>query len=117
MEQTLDRAWENEQMCDWFSGRWELMREKTILLPESMYILNQGADIVTEQRPDRVMICGDQAIVLDYKFGQMNERAYFAQVRHYMQLMRALGYARVEGYIWLAEEGKLIPVTPNTSGL
>ena len=117
VEQTLDRAGENEQMCDWFSGRWELMREKTILLPESMYILNQGADIVTEQRPDRVMICGDQAIVLDYKFGQMNERAYFAQVRHYMQLMRALGYARVEGYIWLAEEGKLIPVTPNTSGL
>lgn len=58
------------------------------------------------------MVMGDTAIVLDYKFGAMNERVYLPQVRRYMLLMRELGYSCVEGYIWAAENNELIHVEP-----
>ncbi|MBP5290227.1 MAG: PD-(D/E)XK nuclease family protein, partial [Paludibacteraceae bacterium] len=119
VESTLAKAWQHEKMRDWFSGRYELLREETILLPERLRkqftaeerALDKAAEEVTEQRPDRVMTLGDRAIVLDYKFGAMNERVYFPQVRRYMLLMRELGYAQVEGYIWAAETNELIEVT------
>ena len=116
--ETIGRAWQHPEMCDWFSGRYELLREETILLPERLReqftkevrSLDRGAEEVTEQRPDRVMTLGEEAIVLDYKFGAMNERVYFPQVRRYMLLMRELGYTRVQGFIWAAESNELIPV-------
>ena len=118
--ETINRAWKHPEMCDWFSGRYGLLREDTILLPERLReqftkevrSLDRGAEEVTEQRPDRVMTLGEEAIVLDYKFGAMNERVYFPQVRRYMLLMRELGYSRVRGYIWAAESNELIPVEP-----
>ena len=116
----INRAWQHEKMCDWFSCRYSLLREDTILLPERLRhqftseqrSLDRAAEEVTEQRPDRVMVQGDTAIVLDYKFGAMNERVYFSQVRRYMLLMHELGYSRVEGYIWAAEKNELIQVEP-----
>ncbi len=119
VEQTLSRAWQHEQMCDWFSGRYTLLREDTILLPARLRDLfardeersiHRATDEVTEQRPDRVMTEAGKAIVLDYKFGAMNERIYFPQVRRYMRLMRELGYTHVEGYIWAAETNELIAI-------
>lgn len=123
VQATLDRAWQHEQMCDWFSGRYDLLREDTILLPERLRAaftkeersLDRTAEEVTELRPDRVMTQGDRAVVLDYKFGAMNERIYFPQVRRYMLLMHELGYTRVEGYIWAAETNELIPVEAETN--
>ena len=120
VESAINRAWEHEKMRDWFSGRYQLLREETILLPARLReqftreerSLNRDAEEVTEQRPDRVMALGDTAIVLDYKFGAMNERIYFPQVRRYMLLMRELGYREVKGYIWAAEQNKLIPIEP-----
>ena len=117
---TINRAWQHQKMCDWFSGRYSLLREDTILLPERLrrqftaeeHSLNRSAEEVTEQRPDRVMVMGDTAIVLDYKFGAMYERVYLPQVRRYMLLMRELGYSCVEGYIWAAENNELIHVEP-----
>jgi hypothetical protein len=76
--------------------------------------MDHAAEEVTEQRPDRVMTLGDKAIVLDYKFGAMNERIYFPQVRRYMLLMHELGFKQVEGYIWAAENNELITVIPTT---
>ena len=50
------------------------------------------------QRPDRVMIRGKHAIVIDYKFGQQKKRTYIEQVRDYMLLLENMGYT-AEGYI------------------
>lgn len=114
----INQAWEHPEMCEWFSGKYQLLREETILLPARLReqftreerSLDRAAEEVTEQRPDRVMTLGDRAIVLDYKFGAMNERVYIPQVRRYMLLMRELGFAHVSGYIWAAEDNELIPV-------
>lgn len=101
IRQLIDGAWENEQLRDWFSGRWELLREVTFLTANK------------EMRPDRVMIdkINSKAIVLDYKFGQSHDPKYVFQVRDYMRIMSELGYRNVEGYLWFAQENKLQPVT------
>ncbi len=93
----IDGAWENEQLSDWFSGKWELLREVTFLTDKR------------EMRPDRVMIDKDSstAIVLDYKFGQHHDTKYPLQVRDYMRIMAQLGYQHVEGYLWFAQDKEL----------
>ena len=92
----IDAAWTNIQMLDWFSGRWELLREATFLTANA------------ELRPDRVMIdrTTSTAIVLDYKFGQ-REPQYAQQVRQYMRIMSELNFRHVEGYLWYAQEAQL----------
>lgn len=101
IRQLIDGAWENEQLCDWFSGKWELLREVTFLTANR------------EMRPDRVMIdkTSSKAIVLDYKFGQHHDPKYPLQVRDYMRIMAELGYQHVEGYLWFAQDKKLQQVT------
>lgn len=111
VEAAIGKAWANEQMCSWFDGSWQLMREETILLPDRLRrAMSRGVEEVTEQRPDRVMLKGDTAIVLDYKFGENDDDAYHTQVRGYMLLMKELGYTHVEGYLWMAESGELIKI-------
>ena len=95
----INAAWTNIQLCDWFSGKWELLREATFLTANG------------ELRPDRVMIdrSTSTAIVLDYKFGQ-REKQYAYQVREYMRIMTELKFTHVEGYLWYAQEAQLQPV-------
>jgi ATP-dependent exoDNAse (exonuclease V) beta subunit len=53
------------------------------------------------RRPDRVMLSGGKAIVVDYKFGEQHPgNRYHNQVRNYMQLIREMGYGEVSGYLW-----------------
>ena len=94
VESLLNRAWENPQMCEWFDGSWDLLREQAMMVNGE------------EKRPDRVMLKGDKAIVLDYKFGAPNPK-YHKQVQEYMEVMRLLGYREVEGYLWYAQQGKM----------
>ena len=79
----------------WFDGTYALMTEAPILAP--------GGD---SYRPDRIMFgSGGKAVVVDYKFGRMREREHVRQVTGYMDLLRGMGYADVEGYLWYGEEG------------
>ena len=94
VESLLNRAWENPQMCEWFDGSWDLLCEQAMMVNGE------------EKRPDRVMLKGDKAIVLDYKFGSPNPK-YHKQVADYMEVMRLLGYREVEGYLWYAQQGKM----------
>jgi ATP-dependent exoDNAse (exonuclease V) beta subunit len=74
---------------EWFSGAYQVKTEAEIILPGGKML-----------RPDRVMIRGDEAVVVDYKFGEMEEEAYVRQVRKYMHVLKNMGYARVRGVIW-----------------
>lgn len=96
----ITRAWNLEQMRDWFSGRYELMCEDTIMTGY------HGQ--VQIYRPDRVMIIDNKAVVLDYKFGAYHDD-YAQQVQTYIRLMTDLGY-QTEGYLWMAKSNKLIKV-------
>ena len=62
-------------------------------------------------RPDRVVEAPDGSIsVIDYKFGA-EHGSYLRQVRRYMALYRAMGYASVHGYLWYVPEDKIVEVT------
>ena len=50
------------------------------------------------QRPDRIMIEGNRATIIDYKFGQEHPRTYQEQLRNYTLLFQQMGYT-VEAYI------------------
>jgi hypothetical protein len=86
-------------MQHWFDGSWQLMREAAILSPTAVI------------RPDRVMIKGDHAIVLDYKFTTIQRPGYIYQVRDYMTALNKMGYKHVEGWLWYAFPNQLIQVT------
>jgi len=116
VKQTINDVWENTQMAEWFSDKWTLMRESTIVLPERLQqqfeAENENHKKPEELRPDRIMINNEkkQAVVLDYKFGVQIKAAYYTQVKQYMTLMQELGYTNVTGYIWAAQDKQLLTV-------
>lgn len=89
----LHNRLENPRVADWFSPRWTLFNECTILSrdPET--------HSVVEQRPDRVMTDGHEITVVDFKFGK-EKATHHDQVRRYMSLLSDMGYQRVKGYLW-----------------
>ena len=60
----------------------------------------------SEYRPDRVVVRGDSALVVDYKFGG-REKRYEAQVRRYMRLCSELGFKDVKGCVWYVPEDEI----------
>ena len=96
----VERALSNPKSKDWFNGTYRLYNECTILSRK-----NKEA-----RRPDRVMIKGDEAVVVDYKFGREYE-SYEEQVRQYMELLAEMGYSNVTGYLWYVYKNEIKPVT------
>ena len=89
---------EHPQVAEWFSDRWQLFNECTILSVED--------DNVIERRPDRVMTDGQQWVVVDFKFGRPHDK-YHQQVREYMQLLQSMGHEHVHGYLWYVYSNKI----------
>ena len=78
----LRKRLEHPRVRDWFSKRWSLFNECTILSVEDGQ--------VKERRPDRVM----------FKFGAPKPE-YHDQVREYMQLLASMNPENaVKGYLW-----------------
>ena len=73
----LHKRLEGKRVKDWFSDRWQLFNECSILR------LNEQNEVV-ERRPDRVMTDGKETHVVDFKFGRPKPE-YLEQVREYMQ--------------------------------
>ncbi len=83
---------------EWFGGRWQRVRnEQEIVIPGT----------ASGRRPDRVMTDGDRAVVVDYKFGEHDAARYRRQIADYCALLRQMGYARTEGYLWYVRLGKI----------
>ena len=92
----------NEKVKDWFSSRWKLFNECTIL------DYDKESGDVHEHRPDRVMTDGKEIIVVDFKFGKPREE-YHEQVQRYMTLLMRMGYEKVSGYIWYVVRNEVVP--------
>jgi len=84
---------------EWFDGSWDMLhRERNIIRPNA-----------APKRPDRVMTRGDEAVVVDYKFGE-EQRSYARQIKSYMEELRGMGYTSVRGYIWYVTAGKIVQI-------
>ena len=60
-----------------------------------------------EYRPDRVILQGSRAVIVDYKFGQEKE-GYRYQLQRYARLWHELGYDVVGAYVWYVENDKTV---------
>ncbi|HQG36755.1 MAG TPA: UvrD-helicase domain-containing protein [Bacteroidales bacterium] len=87
--------------------------------PEVREWFKRGAEIITEtdilapggtiRRPDRVIISGDKAIVVDFKFGGEKKEDQ-KQVQQYCRLIKEMGYSSAEAFLWYVDEDKIISV-------
>lgn len=102
LQNKIANALKNEKVKDWFSSRWRLFNECTILDYDK-----ESGDIY-EHRPDRVMTDGKEIIVVDFKFGKPREE-YHEQVQRYMSLLMRMGYEKVSGYIWYVVRNEIVP--------
>ena len=89
----IRKALSSPVVKEWFSNKWTLFNECTILVPEP------STHSFSQYRPDRVMEQGDKTIVVDFKFGTPR-REHAEQVRQYMSLIRQMGRPDVKGYLW-----------------
>jgi ATP-dependent exoDNAse (exonuclease V) beta subunit len=98
----LRKRLQNARVADWFSDRWTLFNECTILTVEN--------GNVVERRPDRVMTNGQEWVVVDFKFGSPKDE-YHDQVREYMQLLADMGHTHIKGYLWFVYANRIEEVT------
>ncbi len=90
LKSIISREFKRKQVQEWFS-EWDVVRNESDILSSN----KEGT-----YRPDRVMIKGDRAIVVDYKFGKKIKEEHKDQVKNYITLLRQMGYSAVEGYVW-----------------
>ena len=98
----LRKRLEGERVSGWFSDRWQLFNECTILT----YVDGR----IQERRPDRVMTDGCETHVVDFKFGRPRAE-YREQVGEYMELLRRMGMPGVRGWLWYVYINKVEEVS------
>ena len=99
IEDRLRALLTDPRLAPWFGAGLTIRTEATIIDREGR-----------SHRPDRVVIDGELARVLDIKTGAARPE-HQAQVRSYMTLLNELGHAQVEGALLYVRDGTLEPVT------
>lgn len=70
------------------------------------------ASMITDRgilRPDRVIIYDDKAVIIDFKTGEKN-KGHANQLNKYRQALRAMGYQKIEAYLFYLENKEIQPV-------
>lgn len=88
LRRRLQQAMALPAAAAWFDGSWQVRNEADIIQADGSVL-----------RPDRVMLRGQHAVVVDYKTGQPFAR-HHQQVQQYMAALRDLGYDPVQGYVY-----------------
>lgn len=94
----LEEAFDDPTVASWFDPRWTVVRnENDIIVPGQSSV----------RRPDRVLLKGTEAVVIDYKFGTRKNKRYVRQVTEYMDLLERMGYRTVRGFLWYVERNEI----------
>lgn len=103
ISQKISNLFNNEQIQDWFSKKWEV-RTEAVVLPGK----------TDPKRLDRVLIDDKKAIVIDFKTGakKSNDKK---QVDEYMALLKEMGYEEVNGYLVYLEGVEIVHLIPGPS--
>ncbi|MDR2040948.1 MAG: UvrD-helicase domain-containing protein [Tannerella sp.] len=88
----LERLLSKPEVSRWFDGSIRVLNEAEILF-----------DNGKSGRPDRIMMTDDCVQVVDYKSGEQKDARHRRQISHYCELIRRMGYGRVNGYLWYVE--------------
>lgn len=98
LRRMVEKALSDPTVGSWFDGSWSEIRTEDAILSKGKKHLH---------RPDRVMIRGTEAVVVDYKFGELNATRYRQQLDRYAKLLREMGYTEVSGYLWYVKQGTI----------
>lgn len=96
LEDRLADLLSTPEVAAWYDGESRVLNEVDILFGKGL-----------SKRPDRVMIKEDKVTVVDYKFGEKEDKRHPSQVKNYLKLIRQMGYNKVEGYLWYVELSKI----------
>lgn len=88
IKQTIKNNLELAEVKDWFNGSYSILNERDLLSTKKLL------------RPDRIMVSGNKAIVVDYKTGDKNPQKYNRQVEEYAKTLKNTGFEKVSGYLW-----------------
>lgn len=102
-----------ENHPEWFSPEWQTLNERAIL-----YLENK---ILKTKRPDRVIVKGNQAIIIDYKTAQgvikteadgclVAPKDNREQLENYKELLQQIGYTNVKAFLWYILDNIIIPI-------
>lgn len=103
LRERISASMANAQIADWFSPRWRVYNECTILEYDTETHQHR------EHRPDRVITNGSETIVIDFKLFSFRDK-YRDQVRRYMELLRRMGHTNVRGYLWMVMSNKVVEI-------
>jgi len=98
VEEELQHFWNMPETENWFSTDTRVLNETTILIPTG-----------EQYRPDRVVIRGNEATIIDYKFGDKESKTYLQQVQQYMNLIAEMGYS-TSGFVCYVSLKKVVQV-------
>ncbi|MDO9153537.1 MAG: UvrD-helicase domain-containing protein, partial [Paludibacter sp.] len=96
VKQEMEKFWAIPETAFWFAHDARVLNEATILTPNGDYY-----------RPDRVVFKDNEAIVIDYKFGNYELEKYNLQVKSYVDLIRKMGY-EASGFVCYVSLGKVV---------
>lgn len=97
LQHNVNKALESDVIKEWFNGDWDDVKIEADIIHRNK-----------NRRPDRVMIKGRRAVVVDYKFGDIHSPKYAKQIEEYMSLLAATElYDQIEGYVWYPITGEL----------
>ena len=101
VREMIRKRLESDKVNDWFSDRWEIFNECSII--------SMNKRKMEVHRPDRVMKDENETIVVDFKFGKPRQE-YHDQVKGYMDLLSGMGHPNVKGYLWYVYPNKIVEV-------
>lgn len=87
VEREMEAFWHLPETENWFANHLRILNETAILMPTG-----------DQFRPDRVVFDGQKATIIDYKFGDKENKSHIVQVKNYMQLIAQMGY-ETEGFV------------------
>lgn len=100
MRDMLSRRLSDKRVAEWFSPRWQVFNECSILY------VDPDTGKVMERRPDRVIYDDDEMIVIDFKFGKPQDK-YHDQIKQYVDLLETMGYKNIKSYLWFVYSNKI----------
>ncbi len=96
IEKRLKELISSTPASEWFTPGLNVMKEAEILLPSGQ-----------TRRPDRIIIKGNDTIIIDFKFGEEHEH-YAGQINRYRNLLKEMGYKDIKGYLWYVDKNKIV---------
>jgi ATP-dependent helicase/nuclease subunit A len=91
----LETSLQNPEISRWFDGSFKVLNERNLLAPGKLL------------RPDRIMLSGRHAIVVDYKWGEKLPEKHHRQVARYAETLKKCGFGKVEGFLWYINQDEV----------